>query len=85
MKDKKKDSTFSQINKLGIISLLFSIIGIIKYGIICGTIAIIFGIIAIITFKKETQKGKEIAIIGVAVGVTDIVMSIVWTIIYSAA
>ena len=83
MKKKKRDSIFSKINKLGIISLIFSLIGIIKYGIICGFIAVIIGIIALITSKKETQNGKELAILGVAVGATDIVMAVIWAVMYS--
>ena len=83
MKEKKRDSIFSNLNKLCIISLFFSIIGIIKYGIICGAIANVTGIIALITFKKETQKARELTIIGIAVGATDVVMALVWSIMYS--
>ena len=83
MKEKKYKITFSKINKLGIISLIFSLIGVIQYGIICGTIAIIIGIIALITLKKETKNGRKLAILGIAIGATDIVMAVVWTVMYS--
>lgn len=81
MKEKKKESIFSQINKISIISLIFSVIGIIQYGVICGSIGVITGIIALIILTKKKQKGKEEAILSIAIGITDIVMAVVWAII----
>ena len=83
MKENKNEIVFSKLNILCMISLTFSVIGILKYGIICGAIAIITGIIALITFKKEIQDGKELAILGLAIGITDVIMAIIWVIYFN--
>ena len=91
MKKKNKDLTLSKMSRKDLIALTFliislvsSMIGILRYGLICGIVAVITGIIALFTFEKENKEGKQLAFICSAVGTTDIVMAIVWSIFYGA-
>ena len=61
-------------NTAGLISFIFSLIGIFIMGIPCGIVAVITGIVGIATFKKEEEKNKWMAITGLCVGIADIVL-----------
>lgn len=62
-----------KFSALAIASLVVSLIGLIIFGFICGGIAIVLGLIALITFKSATQKGRGFAIAGLLIGIFDIV------------
>lgn len=68
-------------NVLVIISLILSLVGLIVSGIPCGIAAVVTGIIGIVKYNPETKKGKGMAIVGIVVGVIDIIMAIMWTVI----
>ena len=67
-----------------IVSLIYSVVGILRYGVIYGIIATITGIVSLATLKKENEEGRQLAFLGITIGITDIVMAIVWTIYYSS-
>lgn len=69
-----------KFNKEGIVSLIFSIVGIFVAGLPCGLVAFITGIIGVANFKPDTEKGKWMAITGLVIGVIDIVISAIYII-----
>ena len=77
--EEKKNNVFA------IISLVVSLIGLIVFGIPCGIGAVITGIIGLIKFNPEKEKGKGMAIAGIVVGALDIVMVVIWLIIRTSA
>lgn len=68
------NSANKNVNACGLISFIFSMIGIFMFGLPCGIIATILGIIGIATFKPETQSNRWMAITGLAVGAVEIVV-----------
>ena len=68
------NSANKNVNVCGLISFIFSMIGIFMFGLPCGIIATILGIIGIATFKPETQSNRWMAITGLAVGAVEIVV-----------
>lgn len=71
-------------NPMGIVSLVFSLVGLIIAAIPAGLVALITGIIGVTKFDSATQKGKGLAIAGIVIGVIDIISGIVLTIIRTA-
>ena len=65
-------------NALAITSLVLSLIGLVVFGIPCGIGAIVTGIIGLVKFKPEKEKGKGMAIAGIVVGVADIIMVLIF-------
>ena len=91
MKEKKNNLILAKMTYKDLISLIFlivslvySVVGILRYGLIYGIIATITGIIALTTLKKENEEGKQLAFLGIAIGITDVVMAIVWAVYYSS-
>lgn len=70
-----------KLNVCGLISFIFSLIGIIVAGLPCGIIATITGIIGITTFKKEEQKGRGFAIAGLVIGIVDVIIMLAYIIL----
>ena len=64
-----------ELNVLGLISMIISIVGLFIFGIPCGVVSLILGIIGIAT-AGET-KGKGMAIAGTVVGAIDLV-TVLW-------
>ena len=60
-----------KINVSCLLSMIFSLVGLVAFGIPCGIAAVIIGIIGIAEFNHETQKGKGMGIAGIAVGAVD--------------
>lgn len=64
-----------ELNVLGLISMIIALVGLFIFGIPCGVVASILGIIGIAT-AGET-KGKGMAIAGTVVGAIDLV-AVLW-------
>ncbi len=62
------------INVLGLVSFVVSLIGIIVAGLPCGIVATITGIIGLVKFNNQTEKGKWMAITGLIIGVLEVVV-----------
>lgn len=62
------------VNACGLISFIFSMIGIFMFGLPCGIVATILGIIGVATFKPEKQTGRWMGITGLAVGAVEVVV-----------
>ena len=61
-------------NTLGLISFILSLVGLLVAGLPCGIAAVITGIIGLVKFNPETEKGKWMAIVGLVVGAIDVLM-----------
>ena len=72
-------------NVFAIVSLVLSLVGLIVAGLPCGIAAVVTGIIGLVKFDAETQKGKGMAIAGIIVGAVDIVLVVLFMIIKVAA
>ena len=64
-----------ELNVLGLISMIIALVGLFIFGIPCGIVSLILGIIGIAT-AGET-KGKGMAIAGTVVGAIDLV-AVLW-------
>ena len=62
-----------KVNTYGVISFIFSLVGLLIAGLPCGIVALITGIIGLVKFNKATEKMKGFAIAGIVIGVFDIV------------
>ena len=62
-----------KVNAFGLISFIFSLVGLLVAGLPCGIVALITGIIGLVKFNKETEKLKGFAIAGIVIGVFDVV------------
>lgn len=62
------------LNVCGLLSFIFSMVGIFMFGLPCGIAATILGIIGTVTFKPESQKSKWLGITGLAVGAVEVVV-----------
>jgi len=65
-----------KFNLLGIASFVCALIGLLIAAIPCGIAALITGIMALVKFDKEKEKGKWMAITGIALGSADILLGI---------
>lgn len=63
-----------KVNGSALASFIFSLVGLIIAGLPCGIVAIITGILGLVKFNKETEKFKWMAIVGIIVGVADVVL-----------
>ena len=63
-----------KFNVLGMISFIASLVGILVAGLPCGIVATITGIIGLVKFNAQTEKGKWMAITGLVIGVLEIVI-----------
>lgn len=66
-----------KINICCLLSFIFSMVGILIFGMFCGLIAFILGIVGLKTFKKELQKSKWLGITGLVVGSVEVVVTTV--------
>lgn len=68
-------------NTPALLSFIFSLVGLLIAGLPCGIVAVVTGIIGIVKFNKETEKFKWMAIVGIIVGVLDVVAVLLNTIL----
>lgn len=61
------------LNICALLSFIFSLVGLFVFGVPLGIAAIILGIIGIVKFDKEKQKFKWMAIVGLVLGVVDVI------------
>ena len=66
------------MSSTGLASFVISLIGLVVAGLPCGIVAIITGIVGLVTFKPEEQKGKWAAIAGLVIGVIDVICMIIY-------
>ena len=64
-----------ELNVLGLISMIIALIGLFIFGIPCGIVSLILGIVGIAT--AGDTKGKGMAIAGTVVGTIDLV-TVLW-------
>lgn len=62
-----------KINVCCLLSFIFSMVGILMFGLPCGIVATILGIIGITTFKQEKQTAKWMGVTGLCVGAVEFV------------
>lgn len=68
------NNQIKKVNQLALVSFIFSLVGLIIAGIPCGIVATITGIIGLVKFNPNTEKFKWMAIVGLIVGIVDIVL-----------
>ena len=74
------NNQIKKVNPLALISFIFSLVGLIIAGIPCGMVAIITGIVALVKFNENTEKLKWMAIVGLIIGIADVVVVAVSTV-----
>ncbi len=62
-----------EMNVVCLLSFIFSMIGLIVFGIPCGIAAIVLGIIGLATTAKKQISNKWMGITGLVVGILDVV------------
>lgn len=60
-------------NKNALASFIVALVGLIIAGIPCGIASAILGVLGITKFNPETEKGKWMAIVGLILGIIDII------------
>ena len=68
-----EEEKVQRYNVCAIISFVCSLIGLFKYGIIFGIASLVLGIIGVRKCKKDNEKGKWMAIVGIILGVIEII------------
>ena len=76
MDENIKNLTGKKNNAMALTSFIVSLCGLVIAGIPCGVVSIVFGGIAMAKFNPETQKNKWMAIVGLILGVVDIIATI---------
>lgn len=61
-------------NTTGMISFIFSLVGILVAGLPCGIAATVTGIIGLTKFDAEKEKGRWMAITGLVIGIIEIIV-----------
>lgn len=69
---------------MGLLSLIFSLVGLIIAGLPCGIVAVITGIVGLVKFDSSKEKAKGLPIAGLIVGIIDVV-AVIANIIITAA
>ncbi len=67
------------LNICGLLSFIFSLVGLLILGLPLGIAAVVLGIIGITKFDPTTQKYKWMAITGTAVGAADAIFVLLFT------
>ncbi len=60
-----------KLNICGLLSFIFSLVGLLILGLPLGIAAVILGIIGVVKFDSEKQKYKWMGIVGICVGALD--------------
>lgn len=63
-------------NSLCLASFVCSLVGLLIFGLPLGIVALITGIMGVVKFNSNTEKGKWMGITGICVGTFDIIMVI---------
>lgn len=79
-----EENQVKKASPLAIASLVLSLVGLLVAGLPCGIAALITGIIGLVKFDAQTQKGKGMAIAGIIVGAIDVVLVVFYMIIRAA-
>ena len=61
------------LNICCLLSFIFSMVGIVIFGLLCGITATVLGIVGLTTFKPEEQTAKWLGITGLALGAVEFV------------
>ena len=69
----QNQTTDKKMNICCLLSFIFSMVGILMFGLPCGIVATILGIIGITTFKQEKQTAKWMGVTGLCVGAVEFV------------
>ena len=69
----------TKLNICGLLSFIFSLVGLLILGLPLGIAAVVLGIVGIVKFNPDTQKCKWMAITGTAVGAVDVVFVLLFT------
>lgn len=62
-----------QTNIFALLSFIFAMVGLLVAGMPCGIVAIVLGIIGLVTISKKPANNKWMAITGLIVGILDVV------------
>lgn len=73
----EENNVVKKNNGVALASFILAIVGIIIAGIPCGIAATVTGIIGLVKFDNNTQKNKWMAIVGLVLGIFDIVITII--------
>lgn len=78
------DNSAKKINVCGLLSFIFSMVALLIFGLPFSITAVILGIIGIVTFKPNTQKGRWMSITGVSVGAVEFVVMLLYMVMVFA-
>lgn len=81
----KANNGVKKVNNMALLSFIFSLVGLLVAAIPCGIVALITGIMGIVKFNKDTEKFKWMAIVGIVLGVIDIIAGIANIVLRAAA
>ena len=62
-----------KINICCLLSFIFSIVGLFRFGLPLGIASIVLGIIGIVKFKNDTEKYRWMGIVGLCIGIIDVI------------
>ncbi len=65
--------TSKKVSTPCLLSFIFALVGLIIAGLPCGIVALITGITGLAKFNKDTEKFRWMGIVGIIVGVVDVV------------
>ena len=68
-----EENQVQKYNVCAIISFICSLIGLFKYGIFFGIASLVLGIIGVKKCKKDNEKGKWMAVVGIVLGIIEII------------
>lgn len=67
-----------KFNICALLSFILSLVGLIVAALPCGIASVILGIVGLVTFKPETQKGRWMAITGLCIGAVDVLFALLY-------
>lgn len=67
-----------KFNICALLSFILSLVGLIVAALPCGIASVILGIVGLVTFKPETQKGRWMAIAGLCIGLVDVAAALLY-------
>ena len=76
----QNQTTDKKMNICCLLSFIFSMVGIVMFGLICGITATILGIVGLTTFNETEQTAKWMGITGLSVGAAEAVIMLMYTI-----
>ena len=76
----QNQTTDKKMNICCLLSFIFSMVGIVMFGLICGITATILGIVGLTTFNEKEQTAKWMGITGLSVGAAAAVIMLMYTI-----